>query len=129
MANIIKYDDLVFFIEKKKMKKKDFFKMVKVKKNSYLYNIYDRMYDFMLKGKVNLYKEYIKYYKKEYKDFSEYLSEKYHMNEEMKKMFENKKSCYKKYDLCCDQPILALMQDDEVKEIICKFMGGYVYDY
>ena len=29
----------------------------------------------------------------------------------------------------CDQVVHSLAQDEEIKEIINKFMGGYVYDY
>lgn len=126
---LVKYGDLVFFKKNNKMKKKNFIKIFKVKKKTYFYNLYSRLYDFLMGGCMNLYKEYKNYYSKEYKSFEGFLVERYNMDEELLKKFKNKKSYYKKFDTMCDQIVHSLAQDEEIKEIIYKFMGGYVYGY
>lgn len=126
---VVKYGDLVFFNINKKMNKKNFLRIFKVKKKTYFYNLYSRLYDFIMGGNVNLYKEYKEYYKKEYKKFENFLIERYNMNEELLKKFKNRKSYYKKFDTMCDQVVYSLAQDEEIRQIISDFMGGYVYGY
>ena len=126
---LVKYGDLVFFNKNNRMKKKNFKNLFKVKKKTYFYNLYSRLYDFLIGGDTNLYKEFKKYYNKEYKSFEEFLIERYNMDEELLKKFKNRKSYYKKFDTMCDQVVHSLAQDEEIEEIINKFMGGYVYDY
>ena len=89
---LVKYGDLVFFKKNNRMKKKNFIKMFRVKKNTYFYNLYYRLYDFLIGGDTNLYKEYKKYYAKEYKNFEEFLIERYNMDEGLVKKFKNRKS-------------------------------------
>ena len=126
---LVKYGDLVFFNKNNRMKKKNFINLFKVKKKTSFYNLYSRLYDFLIGGDTNLYKEFKKYYNKEYKSFEEFLIERYNMDEELLKKFKNRKSYYKKFDTMCDQVVHSLAQDEEIEEIINKFMGGYVYDY
>lgn len=126
---IVKYGDIVFFKKNNRMKKKHFIRKFKVKKNTYFYNLYYRLYDFLIGGSTNLYKEYRKYYKKEYKNFEKFLIEKYNMDEKLLKEFKNRRSYYKNFDTMCDQTVLSLAQDEAIKEIINKFMGGYIYGY
>lgn len=126
---VAKYGDYVFLKKNKRMGKKNFIKLFKVKKKSYFYNLYSRLYDFIIGGGINLYKEYKKYYKNEYKSFEKFLVERYNMDEELLKKFKNRKSYYKKFDTMCDQVVHNLAQDEEIKQIISEFMGGYVYGY
>ena len=126
---IVKYGDIVLFKKNNKMQKRNFIRIFKVKKNSYFYNLYSRLYDFLIGGSVNLYKEYRKYYKKEYKTFEKFLIERYNMDEGLLEKFKNRRSYYEKFDIMCDQTVHSLAQDEEIKEIISKFMGGYIYGY
>lgn len=126
---IEKYGDIIFFNKNRTMKKRNFIKLFKVKKRTYFYDLYSRLYDFIIGGSTNLYNEYKKYYKKEYKDFDKFLTERFNMDRELLNKFNNKNSYYKKIDLKCDQAVHNLAQDDEIREIISQFMGGYVYGY
>ena len=62
---IEKYGDIIFFNKNYKMSKRNFIKKFKVKRRTYFYDLYSRLYDFIIGGSTNLYKEYRKYYKKE----------------------------------------------------------------
>ena len=95
---LVKYGDLVFFNKNNRMKKKNFINLFKVKKKTYFYNLYSRLYDFLIGGDTNLYKEFKKYYNKEYKSFEEFLIERYNMDEELLKKFKNRKSYYTKFE-------------------------------
>ena len=126
---IEKYGEIVFFNRNHTMSKRFFIKKFKVKKRTYFYNLYSRLYDFIMGGSINLYKEYKKYYKKEYKNFDIFLMERFNMNNDLLKKFNNKKSYYKKINLQCDQAVYNLAQDGEIKKIISEFIGGFEYGY
>lgn len=127
--SIDKYEDLVFFNKVHGMSKREFISLFKVKKKSYLYDLYSRLYDAIIGGSINLNKEYNKYYRIEFDNFSDFLISRYNMTEEMLKKYCNKKSYYKEFDRMLEQPIHSLLQDETIKEIIYKFMGGYIYGY
>lgn len=126
---IEKYGDIIFFNKNNKMSKRNFIKIFKVKRKTYFYDLYSRLYDFIIGGSTNLYKEYKKYYKKEYKNYNKFLMERFNMNDDLLKKFNNKKSYYKKEHVQCDQAVHNLAQDDEIRKIIIEFMGGYEYGY
>ena len=126
---IEKNGDIIFFNKNYKMSKRNFIKKFKVKRRTYFYDLYSRLYDFIIGGSTNLYKEYRKYYKKEYKNYNKFLMERFNMNDDLLKKFNNKKSYYKKEHIQCDQAVHNLAQDDEIRKIISEFMGGYEYGY
>lgn len=50
-------DNKIYFIKNKNMKKSNFLKKFCVKKNSYYYKLYSRLYDYIIGKNINLYKE------------------------------------------------------------------------
>ena len=126
--NIIKLDNKIFFIKNNNMTKKNFLKLFYVKNNSYLFQLYSRLYDYIIGDGIDLYKEFKKYHSTEYSKSEIFLSEHYNIPDELIEKFNNKKSFYKYKDLGNEQPLYHLLHDDEVKNIVRKFMGGYVYE-
>lgn len=125
---IIKLDDKIFFIKKGDMRKKSFLKLFNVKNKSYLYQLYDRLYNYIMGKGINLYGEFKKCYSKEYSNFETFLSEHYNIPDELIEKFNNKKSYYKYKNIGNEQPLYHLLHDEEVNNIVSKFMGGYVYE-
>lgn len=125
---IIRLDDKIFFIKNDDMSKKHFLELFYVKKKSYLYQLYVRLYDYIVGDSINLYKEFKKYYSKEYSSFEIFLSEHYNIPDELLEKFNNTKSYYKYKDIGNEQPLYNLLHDEEVHNIVSKFMGGYVYE-
>lgn len=125
---IIKLDDKIFFIKNDDMRKKCFLKSFNVKNKSYLYQLYGRLYDYIIGDGINLYEEFEKYYSKEYSSFEIFLSEHYNIPDELVEKFNNTKSYYKYKDIGNEQPLYNLLHDEEVHNIVSEFMGGYVYE-
>lgn len=125
---IIKLDDKIFFIKNNDMERKDFLKMFNVKYNSYLYHLYSRLYDYIIGNCINLYEEFHNYYIKEYSNFETFLSEHYNVPDELIDKFNNKKSYYKHKDIGNEQPLYHILQNEEVRDIVIKFVGGYAYE-
>lgn len=125
---IIKIDDKCFFIKNKNMNRKNFLDLFHVVRNSYLYELYNRLYDYIIGNSINLYNEYKSYYKCEYEDFATFLVEHYNIPESLVKKYDNRYSYYKYMDVGKDQPLSSLMYDETIKEIVKEFIGGFIYE-
>lgn len=121
-------DNKIYFIKNNNMKKSNFLKKFCVKKNSYYYKLYSRLYDYIIGENINLYKEYRKYYKKEYTSYDEFLLEHHNIPKSILNKFNNKNSCYKYKDIGNEQPLYCLVQNEEIKKIINEFIGDFVYE-
>lgn len=126
--SIIKLDDKIFFIKNDDMSKKHFLKLFHVKKKSYLYQLYSRLYDYIIGDGINLYEEFEEYYSKEYFNFEFFLLEHYNIPDELVEKFNNTKSYYKYEDIGNEQPLHSLLWDEKLQNIVSVFMGGYVYE-
>ena len=120
----IELNGRIFFIINKDMKFKNFIRMFNVKKGSYYYNLYKRLYDSIFGCKINLYKEYKCYYKKEYETFNSFLKEHYNFDDIILEKISNKKSYYKYKDIGKEQPIENLKYNEEIKNIVKSFIGS-----
>ncbi len=125
---IIRLDDKILFIKNDDMGKNNFLKLFNVKNNSYLYQLYGRLYDYIIGDSINLYEEFQKYYSIEYSKFEIFLSEHYNVPDELIEKFNNTKSYYKYKDIGNEQPLYHLLHDEKIHNIVSKFMGGYVYE-
>ena len=128
MKKIIKLDDKIFFIKTSDMSKKNFLKLFFVKKRTYLYQLYSRLYDYIAGNSINLYEEYKNYYANEYDTFDSFLLEHYNLPKDLVKIFNKKNSFYKYKDIGNEQPLYSLLMDETIKKIIVDFMGGFVYE-
>lgn len=128
MKKIVKLDDKIFFIKTIDMSKKKFLKLFFVKKNTYLYQLYSRLYDYIAGNSINLYEEYKNYYANEYDTFDSFLLEHYNLPKDLVKIFNKNNSYYKYKDIGNEQPLYSLLMDETIKKIIIDFMGGFVYE-
>lgn len=121
-------EEKFYFIKNKNMRKKDFLEILQVKKNSYFYKLYSRLYDYIIGDNINLYKEYKWYYKKEYITYDKFLLEHHNIPKSVLNKFNNKNSYYKYKDIGNEQPLYCLIQNEEMRKIINEFMGGFIYE-
>ncbi len=117
-------EDKVFFNKSVLINRFTFINLFHVKYNSYLYNLYSRLYDYILGNCINLYKEYKKYYSGEFANMREFLIERYNMNDEQLNMFCHKKSYYKLKYNSMDNPTAGLLYIDEIKGLVSEYVGG-----
>ena len=103
-------DNKIYFIKTKNMGKSNFIKKFCVKKNSYYYKLYSRLYDYII-GENN-----------------EFLLEHHNIPKAILNNFNNKCSYYKYKDTGNEQPLYCLIQNEKIKKMINEFMGGFVYE-
>ena len=125
---IFKIDNKVFFVKMNNMTKKEFLNIFKVKKNTYFYKLYERLFDYLISGCINLNDEYNHYYKNEYNCFELFLEEHYNIPRDLIPFFNNKISCYKNKTVGCELPLYNLIHNEEIRNVISEFMGGFVYE-
>lgn len=125
---MIKIDNKIFFIRTKNMSKKKFLKQFYVKNNTYLYNLYCRLYSYIAGNAINLFKEYKLYYSKEYSTFKIFLSEHYNIPDNIIESFDNRKSFYKYVDIGNEQPLYSLMMNKTIQKVVKDFMGDFKYE-
>ena len=121
-------DNKIYFIKTKNMGKSNFIKKFCVKKNSYYYKLYSRLYDYIIGENNNLYREYKRYYKKEFASYDEFLLEHHNIPKAILNNFNNKCSYYKYKDTGNEQPLYCLIQNEKIKKMVNEFMGGFVYE-
>ena len=69
----------IYFNKSFYLKKSYFYKFFGVKSKSYMGQIISRINDYYFKNSCQLKKDYIKYYKKEYSSFNDYLDKKHNL--------------------------------------------------
>lgn len=121
-------DEKIFVKKNIYMNKQNFINHFKVKRNSYLYNLYGRLYDYILGSTINLKKEYKKYYKKEYKSMREFLIEKYNLNNEQVENYCNRNSFYKLKNVGFENAIHNMLYYDKIRDIVVAYTGGDIYE-
>lgn len=99
-----------------------------VKRKSYAATIVERIYDYYCRGANNLYLEYLLYYRKEFKDFSEFLDKKYNLfpNE-----INEKKSlllCHKYLSSEADGNVTNIVEDESIKNTLQRYLGENIND-
>jgi len=73
--------DYYFLVFKKPYSRKKFLEKIKVKKDSYAESIFIRIYDTLISEVVDIRKEFMKYYYKEYENIKDFLYKKYNVDD------------------------------------------------
>lgn len=118
--------DLVFFSKTIFTNKFSFISRFHVKYGSFLYGLYGRLYIYLLGNGINLYKEYKKYYRKEFNNMEDFLIERYNLSEKQVEYFCNKHSYYKLRDNGSDNAVYNMLCVDSIKKIAEKYIGGEI---
>lgn len=99
-----------------------------VKENSYAASVIDRICDYYCRGANNLYLEYVRYYRKEFLDFEEFLGKKYNLfPEEISKM-KSFLLCHKDISFEADGHITDLIEDESIKKALHQYLGVNIND-
>ncbi len=95
-----------------------------VKKNSYAGSIIERVYDYFCMGAKSVFVEYIRYYRREFDSYNDFLLRKH--NFFVKEISDINKYLlfYKNLSLTEECGITNLLDDEEFNNIIIKFLGG-----
>lgn len=123
--NVYRKHDIIYYKSCKALTKRAFRKYLKLGKNSYVSSIFDRMLDYFTDNAIKLYREYDRYYKKEFKTFKVFLEIKHNLPDDRIEMFCNKNSYYKRYDEMPEKNIDNIFYDnDDIKNLLFSFIGG-----
>ena len=121
----LQFGDYFFFVKKPIITSKYWFlRKLKIKKGSYIFITFSKIYDFFCNHAINLQKEYEKYYQKEYTSFEEYLRQKHNLFDDEIECLKNQNSYYKNIKICPNWNALGLFYDDRFVEIFANFFGG-----
>ncbi len=113
----------IFFKRKLRISLMGAYRFFGVRRNSYAASVIHRIYDYYCKGANNLYLEYLRYYRKEFLDFEEFLSKKYNLfPEEISKM-KSFLLCHKDVSFEADGHITDLIEDESIKEALHQYLG------
>jgi len=75
----MRIDKHVYFKNGLRICKTGAYKYFGVRRNSYASSIIERLYDYYCRGSVNLYWQYLKYYRREFNDFRDFLDKKHNL--------------------------------------------------
>ena len=117
---------LFVYTYSRKINLNSFLSFFGVKKCTYFGYFFSRLYNALFCRALDLEKEYNKYYKKEYPEYSDYLSKKYNLSEEEIKDLRQGKIFYLKCDSSSDS-IVNTLCDDDYFEQFQKYMEA-VYE-
>lgn len=115
-----------FFIKSCSTNKFGIMRYFGVKRKSYAGSVIERLYDYYCLGAKSVFGEYLKYYRREFSSYDDFLTRKYNLfSEDMLKV--NKYLLfYKNPRFTEDGGITHLLDDETFYGIIIKFLGGEV---
>lgn len=120
----VSFDGKLYYVKKFYMNKTIFLYYLGVKSKSYMGSVFARVFDHYFKHSINLYSDYMQFYKKEFNSFEDYLEEKHNLLANEIKIFNNENSYCKFYGNKYRWNIEQLFHDEEMKEEMWKFFGG-----
>lgn len=103
-------------------------KKYKIKRNSYAGKVILRIYDSYFGNAINIKREFLRYYKKEFKTCEQYLVCRFNMSEDLAKRICDEKKYYVDLEWKGDQIGYSFSYDDELKEQFWDFVGGIEYE-
>lgn len=113
----------IFFKRKLRISPRGAHRFFGVKKNSYAASVINRIYDYYCRGANNLYLEYVRYYRKEFSDFEEFLSKKYNLFSEEIDTLKSFLLYHKDVSYEADGHITDLVEDPAIKKTLCQYLG------
>lgn len=127
MKTII-YNKMVLFEKRSVLSLKNLLKKYGVRGNSYAGEVLKRIYQYYFGDAVDMFKEYKKYYKNEFKTFDSYLECHLGLPEELRKKLEFRKIFYVNLDGKGEHIGDSFSYDDELKYQFWEIAGGIEYE-
>ena len=117
--------DKAFFIKRNNININKFLKYFGIKKHTFMELVINDLFFNLFGNSINLYKEYRKFYKKEYPTFNDYLQQKHNLLPKEAKLFQNKNSYYKEINKYYMDEIFNAVS--EIKCVLEKYIGKIYY--
>lgn len=118
----------IFFKKRPRVSPRGARRFFGVKKNSYAASVIERIYDYYCRGANNLYLEYLRYYRKEFLDFKEFLSKKYNLFPEEIRRMKSFLLYHKDVSFEADGHITDLIEDESIKKALHQYLGVNIND-
>lgn len=93
-----------------------------VKKNSYAASIIERLYDYYCGSSHSLYLSYLKYYRKEFSNYRDFLERKFYMSQDEIDILKSWRLFYKDLSLQSERQIDTLLEDTNIKNAFKSFL-------
>lgn len=116
--------DYLFFVKERRHSLRGAYEYFGVRDGSYLGSVVERIYDYYCKGAVNLFREYRRYYKNEFENYTVFLEKKYNLYPEDIDKVNSRKLCCKDLSLQPDVNIRNLLEDEIMLKTLKGFLGG-----
>lgn len=120
----LKFNGFLFFNKNEVGSKSILLKKYGVKKNSYAGNVLARIYDQYFGNSIEIKKEYKRYYKKEFRDYVQYLVCRFNMPETLAIKISEEKKYYVNLNWKEEQPGSRFSYDDDLRKQFWDFVGG-----
>lgn len=124
----LKFNNFLFFNKSEVGTRRRLLRKYKVRMGSYAGKVLLRIYNSYFGNATSIKREYLRYYKKEFRTYEEYLICRFNMPEDLAKRICNEKSYYVDLGWKGDQVGYAFSHDKELKEQFWSFVGGIEYE-
>lgn len=120
-----KSEGRIFFPVDLLPKKGKVLKTLGVRKNTFAGNMVSRMYDYYFSGAVDFYKEYRKYYSREFPSLKEYIEERYNIDPSLAKKYSTGHYCMNECSRrSIERNVETLNYDEDFKHKFSEAVGG-----
>ena len=113
----------ILFIKGLRTSKIGIYKYFGVRKNSYAGTIISRIYDYYCIGARNLFLEYLRFYRKEFSSYKEFLIQKYNVDDKAIEKVVPKRLYCKDIEKALDGQIDNFSYYDNFAKMIKEFIG------
>lgn len=96
-----------------------------IRRNSYMWSVVGRFYDYFFKDLINFNVEYEKYYKKEFQNCARFIVERYNLTDEEAERYSKDDYWFKDLRESVERNISNLNLYEEFAEPFWKVIGGY----
>lgn len=123
-SNCIIIDGNIFFEKSRLLSKARMLRKMGVKKNSYMENVIERLYDYYFDGAICISKDYKKFYKVEFESIKQFLECKFNLEEELANELSKKSLYYNDIGNKPERNIQTLFYDERIKTLFWENAGG-----
>lgn len=125
MNNFFEEGRMFFFDKTRCCRKSKLLKKFGVKSNSYFGTTFGRLYDYYFGSAIDLKKEYIHYYKKEFDSFEKYLLSHFDFDFSISyRILQMSRPFYNQMLLRPEQNLEILLEDSIINDVFWKGMRG-----
>ena len=112
-----------FYLWSPKMLRTGAYRFFGVRPKTYAARIVDNIYDFYIAGANNLRWQYFRYYKKEFRTFQEFLSERYNLYPWEVERINSWRGFVKELKYEPNLYLDELVQDEKISALVKKYLG------